>query len=36
MTGTGAELFTGLEGRAEGLSVADRDGLSDARPAAMA
>jgi DNA replication and repair protein RecF len=36
MTGTGAELFAGLEGRAEGLSVADRDGLSDALPAAIA
>jgi DNA replication and repair protein RecF len=36
MTGTGAELFAGLEGRAEGLSVADRDGLSEAVPAAIA
>ena len=35
MTGTGAELFAGLEGRAQRLSVADRDGVSAAEPAAV-
>jgi DNA replication and repair protein RecF len=36
MTGTGVELFAGLDGRAQGLSVIDRAGISDAAAAAIA
>lgn len=36
MTGTGAELFFGLDGRAAGLAVADMDGVSAAEPTAVA
>ncbi len=35
MTGTGAELFTGLHGRAAGLAVADRDGVSAVESASV-
>ncbi len=36
MTGTGSELFAGLEGRAQGLSVADHDGTSEAAAGVIA
>lgn len=35
MTGTGADLFSGLGGRAEGLAVGDREGISVVEPATV-